>query len=82
MSQELETIYAIMISVSVLNCSCIFFLVLQEEKLLWSERIAEADGARKAAQAAWKRSSREAAHLRGLVASKDETITSLLADYK
>ncbi|XP_042243455.1 centrosomal protein of 89 kDa-like isoform X2 [Homarus americanus] len=55
---------------------------LKEERLVWSSQIAESEGGRKAAKAAWKRSSREASHLRSLVVSKDETIASLIADYK
>ncbi|KAK8743759.1 hypothetical protein OTU49_001252 [Cherax quadricarinatus] len=55
---------------------------LKEERLMWSRRIAESEGALKAAKSAWKRSSREASHLRSLVTSKDDTIASLIADYK
>ncbi|MPD02431.1 hypothetical protein E2C01_098014 [Portunus trituberculatus] len=36
----------------------------------------------KAARAAWKRSARESSHLRSLLATKDNTIASLISDYK
>lgn len=55
---------------------------LKEERLVWSGRVAERDGAMKAARAAWKRSTRESSHLRGLLATKDDTIASLISDYK
>ncbi|XP_071535994.1 uncharacterized protein [Panulirus ornatus] len=55
---------------------------LKEERLVWSEHIAESEGARKAARSAWKRSSKEASHLRRLIATKDDTIASLIADYR
>lgn len=55
---------------------------LKEERLVWSEHIAESEGAMKAARSAWKRSSREASHLRRLIATKDDTIASLIADYR
>lgn len=49
---------------------------------MWSGRLAEKDGAMKAARAAWKRSTRESSHLRGLLGTKDDTIASLISDYK
>lgn len=49
---------------------------------MWSGRVAEREGAMKAARAAWKRSSRESSHLRGLLTTKDDTIASLISDYK
>ncbi|XP_045133109.1 centrosomal protein of 89 kDa-like isoform X2 [Portunus trituberculatus] len=55
---------------------------LKEEHLVWSGRVAERDGAMKAARAAWKRSARESSHLRSLLATKDNTIASLISDYK
>lgn len=58
------------------------YFLNQEERLAWSESIAESEGARKAAKSAWKRSSREASHLRRLISTKDDTIASLIADYK
>lgn len=44
--------------------------------------MAECEGGRQAAKAAWKRSTKENSHLRTLIAAKDDTITSLIADYK
>ncbi|XP_045595150.1 centrosomal protein of 89 kDa isoform X2 [Procambarus clarkii] len=55
---------------------------LKEERLTWSGRFAESEGALKAAKSAWKRSNREVSHLRSLIASKDDTIASLVAEYK
>lgn len=55
---------------------------LKEERLVWSGRVAERDGAMKAARAAWRRSTRESSHLRSLLATKDDTIASLISDYK
>ncbi|KAK7076266.1 hypothetical protein SK128_010158 [Halocaridina rubra] len=55
---------------------------LKEERLSWSGRLAESEGGRLAAKSAWKRASKEAKHLRSLIATKDDTIASLIADYR
>ncbi|XP_068229773.1 centrosomal protein of 89 kDa-like [Palaemon carinicauda] len=55
---------------------------LKEERVNWSSRLAESEGGRQAAKSAWKRASREIKHLRSLISSKDDTITSLIADYR
>lgn len=49
---------------------------------MWSGCVSEREGAMKAARAAWKRSARESSHLRNLLATKDDTIASLISDYK
>ncbi|KAK4292114.1 hypothetical protein Pmani_035096 [Petrolisthes manimaculis] len=55
---------------------------LKEERLAWSERVSESEGAMKAAQTAWQHCTHEIQQLRSLVSSKDNTITTLIADYK
>ncbi|XP_063608079.1 putative leucine-rich repeat-containing protein DDB_G0290503 [Penaeus indicus] len=55
---------------------------LKEERINWSSKMAECEGGRQAAKAAWKRSTKENSHLRTLIGAKDDTITSLIADYK
>ncbi|XP_066976412.1 centrosomal protein of 89 kDa-like [Macrobrachium rosenbergii] len=55
---------------------------IKEERISWSSRLAESEGGRQAAKSAWKRASKEVKHLRNLISSKDDTIASLIADYR
>lgn len=49
---------------------------------MWNGHVAEKEGAMKATRAAWKRCIRESSYLRDLLATKDDTIASLISDYK
>lgn len=55
---------------------------LKEERLSMSGHLAESEGGRRAAKAAWKRTSQEAQQLRNILQTKEDTIASLTADYR
>lgn len=55
---------------------------LKEERLSMSARLAESEGGRRAAKAAWKRTTQEAQQLKNVLQTKENTIASLTADYR